>query len=60
MTMWRLRLFGYEIASLECDGDEPIPDGIGGGTMHSFERDDKPFDPNNRGDFEWEDRFGFR
>jgi hypothetical protein len=53
-------LFGLEIASLERDDDEPPPDGITGGSMHNFDRDDRPLNPDDRYDWETEDRFGFQ
>jgi hypothetical protein len=58
--MWRLRIFGLEIASLERDDDEPPPDGITGGSMHNFDRDDRPPNPDDRYDWDIEDRFGFQ
>lgn len=57
--MWRLRLFGWEVVSLERD-DEPEPDGITGGSTMLFERDDNPLNPGDRYDWPVEDRFGFR
>jgi hypothetical protein len=57
---WRFRLFGLEIASLERDDDEPPPDGITGGSMHNFDRDDRPLNPDDRYDWETEERFGFQ
>jgi hypothetical protein len=44
----------------EEDDDEP---GIEGGSAHNFERDMDPLKPEDRYDWEWEDRkrgFGFR
>lgn len=59
--IWRLRLFGIQIASLECDDDEPPPEGISGGATMCFDRDENPYSPDER--WNWcdpEDGFGFR
>jgi hypothetical protein len=45
---------------VEEEDDEP---GIEGGSAHNFERDMDPLKPEDRYDWEWEDRkrgFGFR
>lgn len=59
---WSFRLFGIEIASLERDDGEvePPPDGITGGSEMHFDRDDKPYNPNERYNWETEERFGFQ
>jgi hypothetical protein len=58
-VIWRLKVFGYTIASLERDDEEPPPDGITGGIMHNFDRDENPYSPDER--YNWGDEdFGFR
>jgi hypothetical protein len=65
-----VRVLGIQVATIEVDGllveteeeenDEP---GIEGGSAHNFERDMDPLKPEDRYDWEWEDRkrgFGFR
>lgn len=56
--IWRLRIFGYEVASLERD-DEPEPYGITGGSTMLFERDENPYSSDERYDWEPEDNRGF-
>jgi hypothetical protein len=59
--MWRLRIFGIQVASLERDDDEPPPDGITGGSMMCFDRDTEPLDPTPGEEWYDEDRrIGFR
>jgi hypothetical protein len=56
---WRLRLFGWEIASLERDDEEEPMPGITGGSSHNFDRDTEPLNPDDR--YDWDiDKFGFR
>lgn len=56
---WRFRIFGCEIASLERY-DDPEPEEITGGSVHNFERDENPYSPDERYNWEPEDGFGFR
>lgn len=58
---WRLKIFGrWTIVSLERDDDEPPPDGISGGSMMAFERDENPYSPDERYNWDIDDRFGFQ
>ena len=66
MVRYTLRLFGIPILSLETVHFELVEDEsdtavIGGGSAHNFERDANPLNPNERYDWEWEDKrkFGF-
>lgn len=60
-VIYRLRLFGWEIASLEREDDPDPEEGMTGGSSHNFERDMNPLDPTPGEDWEWDDRkrFGF-
>lgn len=60
MSFWRLRLFGFEVASLEREDEQPEEGGITGGSTHNFEKDTDPLDPDDRYNWDTEDRFGFR
>lgn len=61
-----LRILGIPVATLDAEGtdeeelDEPSE--IGGGSCHDFERDVNPVAPEDRYQWEWDDkrRFGFR
>lgn len=68
MIIWELKLFGllpllalsrtlFEVAEEE-DGSARIE----GGSAHNFERDFDPIAPEDRYNYEWEDKrgFGFR
>jgi hypothetical protein len=66
-----LRVLGIQVATLEVDGllveteEEEDEEGarIEGGSAHNFERDVDPLKPEDRYDWEWEDKrrgFGFR
>lgn len=64
-----LTIFGYEVLTIELGRSElevSEPDeqhGIGGGSTHNFERDTNPLSPDDRWDWEWEDKrkgFGFQ
>lgn len=57
--MWRLKLWRWTVATLERDDDEPPPDGISGGTTMCFDRDENPYSPEDR--YNWDvDDFGFQ
>lgn len=63
----RLTIFGHEVLSIELGPSaetEAEPESpIGGGSTHNFERDTNPLSPDDRYDWEWEDKrkgFGFR
>lgn len=60
--IYRLRLFGYEVASLEVEPEECDQSMIAGGGSHNFERDMDPLDPTAGEEWEWDDRkkFGFQ
>lgn len=63
-----LTIFGHEVLAIEIGAselevDEPEPTGIGGASTHNFERDTNPLSPDDRWDWEWEDKrkgFGFQ
>lgn len=59
---YTLRLFGFEVASLERDETgESCDEAITGGSMHNFDRDLEPVDPTDRYNWDFEDRkIGFR
>jgi hypothetical protein len=55
-----VELPSQDFVVVEEEDDEP---GIEGGSAHNFERDMDPLKPEDRYDWEWEDRkrgFGFR
>jgi hypothetical protein len=64
------RLFGFPIATVDVmqgsfavEEEEGEGCHIEGGSAHNFERDVNPISPEDRYDWEWEDRkrgFGFR
>ncbi len=65
-----LRVLGIQVATIEVDGllveteEEDDEEGarIEGGSAHNFERDVDPLKPEDRYDWEWEDKrrgFGF-
>jgi hypothetical protein len=64
-----LRVLGFAIATIEVDGlvveeeeDDDEAARIEGGSAHNFERDVDPLKPEDRYDWEWEDKrrgFGF-
>lgn len=65
MVRYTLRVFGFPVLSLDttvyevvCDEDAAH---IEGGSAHNFERDVNPVTPEDRYNWEWEDRksFGF-
>jgi hypothetical protein len=56
-------LFTIELPEHEVEEEEEEEPGIEGGSAHNFERDVNPITPEDRYDWEWEDRkrgFGFR
>lgn len=68
MIRYVFRLFGLPIFTVdtihyEIEGDDEDTPTILGGASHDFERDANPITPEDRYDWEWEDRkkgFGFR
>ena len=66
-----VRVLGIQVATIEVDGllveteeeeDEEEATRIEGGSAHNFERDVDPLKPEDRYDWEWEDKrrgFGF-
>ena len=63
-----LRVLGIQVATIEVDGllveteEEDEAARIEGGSAHNFERDVDPLKPEDRYDWEWEDKrrgFGF-
>lgn len=66
-----VRVLGIQVATIEVDGllveteedDDEEEARIEGGSAHNFERDVNPIKPEDRYDWEWEDKkrgFGFR
>ena len=62
-----LRFMGIPIFTLDTlhyefeTEEEDTTTEIGGGSTHDFERDIDPYSPDDRYDWEWEDKgFGFR
>jgi hypothetical protein len=63
-----VRVLGIQVATIEVDGllveeEEGEEEArIEGGSAHNFERDVNPIRPEDRFDWEWEDKrgFGFR
>jgi len=62
-----LRVLGFPVASLtveriEYEEEETEEAVIAGGSAHDFERDANPITPEDRYNWEWEDKrgFGFR
>ena len=64
-----VRVLGFPVATIEVDGllveteeEEEEATRIEGGSAHNFERDVDPLKPEDRYDWEWEDKrgFGFR
>ena len=64
-----VRVLGIQVATIEVDGllveteeEEEEATRIEGGSAHNFERDVNPIRPEDRFDWEWEDKrgFGFR
>lgn len=65
MVRFTLRVFGVPVLTLDRVRLEFVEDeeeaAIGGGSSHNFERDFAPITPEDRYNWEWEDRgFGFR
>jgi hypothetical protein len=64
-----VRVLGIQVATIEVDGllveteeEEEEEARIEGGSAHNFERDVNPIKPEDRYDWEWEDKrrgFGF-
>ena len=65
-----VRVLGFQVATIEVDGllveteeeEDEEEARIEGGSAHNFERDVNPIKPEDRYDWEWEDKrgFGFR
>lgn len=65
MVRYTLRVFGFPVLSLDTHhyeyvGEEESGE-IAGGSWHDFERDTSPVTPEDRYNWEWEDKaqFGF-
>ena len=61
-----VRVLGIQVATIEVDGllveteeEEEEEARIEGGSAHNFERDVNPIRPEDRFDWEWEDKRGF-
>lgn len=59
LKVFGFTVFSWEIIQYDLMEEEPGDAKIGGGPSHNFERDDDPLSPEDRYDWEWEDKKGF-